>query len=365
MENLNEKLLGLYQFVSENYKSNANDIFYSMELLIESVRDSKNSILKSVQSADDFDKISELTGYGKSIKEIEGILNSYLDAFAAMSTNENDDGIDEESLDSEKTIPNYKDYEVDTEIPHLLTESFTHKKICGFFLNNIRYNVADWKTTLVKICELLYDKDSILFKNIIFSDRFTGNKIEYFSVTNKGKYYRKLKNANIYVWTCHSANAICSLIRRLLLEYSIPSNSLYIYLRADYTPLHSDIGKVEVITAPDANEDVKIGKFVRSAMRNLSVSGYVFDKQTLDSLLNDEDTKGRFGIGTSFFKEVKDETQIPKLTKDVKGYNRYWREVFEFNGRKFIVVSQWTKHNADRFKNWFADLPQIERYIKK
>lgn len=102
MEKLNEKLLGLYQFVSENYKSNANDIFYSMELLIESVRDSKNSILKSVQSADDFDKISELTGYGKSIKEIEGILNSYLDAFAAMSTNENDDGIDEESLDSEK-----------------------------------------------------------------------------------------------------------------------------------------------------------------------------------------------------------------------------------------------------------------------
>lgn len=259
MENLNEKILGLYQFVSENYKSNSNDIFYSMELLIESIRDSKNSILKSVQGADDFDKISVLTEYGKSIKEIEGILSSYLDAFVAMSTNESDDiiEIEEENPDSEKTIPNYKDYEVDTEIPHLLTESFTHKKIGGFFLNNVRYNVSDWKTTLIKICELLYDKDSNLFKSIVFSDRFAGNKIKYFSVTNKGKYYRKLKNANIYVWTCHSANAICSLIRRLLLEYNIPSNSLYIYLRADYTPLHNDTDNVEIATIPETNEDVK------------------------------------------------------------------------------------------------------------
>lgn len=71
-----------------------------------------------------------------------------------------------------------------------------------------------------------------------------------------------------------------------------------------------------------------------------------------------------FGIGISFFKEVKDETQISKLTKDAKGYNRYWREVFEFNGRKFIVVSQWTKNNADRFYSWLNGLPRIDKFIK-
>lgn len=361
MEDLNKKLLEVYKFVSDNYKSNANDIFYSMEFLIESVRDTKNSILKSVKKTNDFNEIYGLLDYGKSIEEIEGILSAYLNAFTTMSTTEErEDIIEEESIDNEKTIPNYKDYEVDAEIPHLLTESFTHKKICGFFLNNVRYNVADWKTTLVKICELLYDKDPDLFQNVIVSNRFTGSKIEYFSTSNKGKYYRKLKNANIYVWTCHSANAICSLIRRLLLEYNIPSNSLYIYLRADYTPLHSGVENIEVITHPDVSEDIKIGKFVRSTMRNLSIVGYMFDKQMLISLLNDEDTKKMFGIGISFFKEVKDETQISKLTKDAKGYNRYWREIFEFNGRKFLIVSQWTNSNKDRFYRWYNTLEGIK-----
>jgi len=358
MDTLNENLLSLYQFISENYKTNANDIFYSIEFLIESIRDSKNSILKSVQNEDDFDKISELTEYGKLIMKIERALNSYLDSFAAMSP-ESDEDVEDESPENEKAIPNYRDYEVDSEIPHLLTESFTHKKICGFFLNNVRYNVSDWKSSLLKICELLYEKDSVLFNSVIVSDRFKGSKIEYFSHVNKGKYYRRLKNTDIYVWTCHSANAICSLIRRLLLEYGIPSNSLYIYLRADYTSLHTDEKKTEHIPIQDTNDDMKIGKFVKTSMRNLSASGYVFDNQMLNLLLTDEYTKQTFGIGTSFFKEIRNEKQIRKLTKDAKGYNRYWCEVFEFNGRKFIVVSQWTTHNADRFKSWLAKLSQI------
>lgn len=100
-------------------------------------------------------------------------------------------------------------------------------------------------------------------------------------------------------------------------------------------------------------------------MRNLSTSSYEFDNQTLSYLLNDDYTKMKFGIGTSFLKEVTNETQIPKLTKDAKGYNRYWREIFEFNGRKFIVVSQWTKYNADRFKKWLNELLGIDMFIKK
>lgn len=218
---------------------------------------------------------------------------------------------------------------------------------------------------MVKVCELLYAKDPTLFEKVIFSDKFIGNKIKYFSKTNEGKYYKKLKNANIYVWTCHSANTICSLIRRLLLEYNISSNSLYIYLRADYTPLHSNtMNNGSDVVIPETNDEVKIGKFVRTTMRNLSTYGYNFDKQTLGLLLSDEETKNIFGIGTSFLKEVKDETQIQKLMKDSNGYNRYWCEVFEFNGKKFVVVSQWTKNNADRFKTWLYKLPNINKYIK-
>lgn len=361
---LDEKMLGLYQLICDNYQSNAEDIFCSMEFLIESVSNSKNAILQSIQNEKDFDRIFELTEYGKYVEKIEKTLNTYLDAFASMSASECTD-VEDENLESEKTIPNYKDYEVDPEIPHLLTESFTYKKICGFFLNNVRYNVSEWKTTLIKICELLYDKDSVLFEKIIFSEKFVGKKIEYFSRTHKAKHYHKLKNANIYVWTQHNANTICSLIRRLLREYNIPANSLYIYLRADYTPLHNASVKNDAITISNENEEIKIGKFVKMTMRNLSVSGYTFDEQTLNILLDDDETKKTFGIGTSFLKEVRDEAQLSRLVKDAKGYNRYWREIFEFNGKKFIIVSQWTKHNADRFKRWFNGLPNTERIVAR
>lgn len=58
MENLDKELLALYQFISDNYKSNADDIFCLMELLLESVRDSKHLILNSLHNNNNFNKIS-------------------------------------------------------------------------------------------------------------------------------------------------------------------------------------------------------------------------------------------------------------------------------------------------------------------
>lgn len=356
MKNLNIDFLELYKFLDVNYKPQSEDVFYSLELLLESIRNSKNAILETMKdNVGDLAKVSSLLKYAEKIENIENILNDYLDSFVISYSND-EEIIDDDEDDEKRNIPNYKEFEVDQETPHLLTESFTHKKICSFFFNNIRYNTSDWKSALVKLCEILHNIDSYKFINIVKSKQFNGKKRNYFSFDGNGKYYRKLENSEIYVWTCHSANAICAIIRKLLREYNIPMNSMYIYLRADYTPLHNII--------PDAanehivDEEVKIGKFVRESMRKLSNQNYKFENDMILKLTNDYDTKKMFGIGTSFFREVKQGVDISTLTKDVKGYNRYWKEIFRFNNKEYLLVSQWTKNNSDRFHKWFSRLPK-------
>lgn len=39
-----------------------------------------------------------------------------------------------------------------------------------------------------------------------------------------------------------------------------------------------------------------------------------------------------------------------------KGNGRCWKEVFEFNGKFYLVVSQWQKFNRERFNNWLNTL---------
>ena len=95
-------------------------------------------------------------------------------------------------------------------------------------------------------------------------------------------------------------------------------------------------------------------------MRKLSEINYRFNNKMIEDLLSDVETKRMFGIGIPFFKEVKENDNVSVLTKDSRGYGRYWKEVFEFNGRKFLIVSQWTNSNKDRFYRWYNTLEGIK-----
>ena len=264
---------------------------------------------------------------------------------------------DNEDSEDEKVIPNYQDYQVNPDIPHLLTESFKNKKICGFMIDNIRYNADKWKIALKKICEILFEKNPKKFNSLVNNKNFQGRKIKLFSFSdNNNKYYIKLDNADIYVWTNRSANDICSTIRKLLIEYNIPINSLYIYLRADYTSLHN--GTIDINIQENVDEEqIKIGKYVRTNMRNLSNNNYRFSQDMLNKLTDSTQTKIIFGTGFPFLKEVIGNANISELAKNSSGYYRYWLEIFEFNGRKFLINSQWTKNNSERFHKWFDSLP--------
>lgn len=255
---MNHDYVKTFEYLEENCKAEASDVYYALEFLVESIRRTKSAISKTIQlNPTDFDKISEISKYGKNAEEIEKILNEYLDSFAVGNIELSEpigDEDEEDDIKIKKIIPNYHDYDVNQKIPHLLTENFTFKKACGFMFEEIRYDVKNWKDLLAQLCEILIKKDQNIFDDYANSIQARGHKVAYFSKSNNGNdYYYKIKNSQWYVWTNRSVNAICSTIRSLLAAYSISINSLYIYLRADYTALHIENDNGEKIV-PDNSE---------------------------------------------------------------------------------------------------------------
>lgn len=348
MDKLNTEILELYKFIEDNYKNESDEIYYSLELLLNCLVNTKNALANDIsKNSGNLSKVGYLYTYATKIENLEEIIGNYLSAFVSDNSNTTeklkyDDG-------EKQIVKNYNDYET----PHLLSESFTNKKISAFIFEGIKYEVNDWKSTLLKLCEILVNKDSDKFLSFVNSDLFSGKKRKYFVFNCREEHYRKIASTNIYVYTCFNTNTICEFMIKLLQEYNIPMDNVYVYLREENAFQKNENSKY---SDKNHTEDVKIGKYVRESMRNLSNKHYRFSQDMLDKLTDGDATKKLFGIGIPFFKEVKMGVDIYVLTKDIYGYNRYWKEIFRFNDKDYLIVSQWTKNNADRFINWFKGL---------
>jgi hypothetical protein len=110
--------------------------------------------------------------------------------------------------------------------------------VVAFSFNNNRYPAKDWKDALLQTCDLLADIDATKFSEFINDPVMKGRKISYFSKKHLDRKNAKMKNIEVYVWTNLSANSIRKLIRKLLKKFNIKLTDYYVYLRADYTPLH-------------------------------------------------------------------------------------------------------------------------------
>lgn len=348
MDKLNTEILELYKFIEDNYKNESDEIYYSLELLLNCLVNTKNALANDIsKNSGNLSKVGYLYTYATKIENLEEIIGNYLSAFVSDNSNTTeklkyDDG-------EKQIVKNYNDYET----PHLLSESFTNKKISAFIFEGIKYEVNDWKSALLKLCEILVNKDSDKFLSFVNSDLFSGKKRKYFVFNCREEHYRKIASTNIYVYTCFNTNKICEFMIKLLQEYNIPMDNVYVYLREENAFQKNENSKY---SDKNHTEDVKIGKYVRESMRNLSNKHYRFSQDMLDKLTDGDATKKLFGIGIPFFKEVKMGVDIYVLTKDIYGYNRYWKEIFRFNDKDYLIVSQWTKSNADRFINWFKGL---------
>ena len=110
--------------------------------------------------------------------------------------------------------------------------------------------------------------------------------------------------------------------------------------------------------SPDESNGLKVGLYIRSTLRQLRESGFVFSEQQLRDICDLKWSKETFGLSTPhpFARIVDGSTPVPDLVKDERGYNRYWNEAFTFGTVDLLFTSQWYERNRNHFDKWLSAL---------
>jgi hypothetical protein len=220
--------------VKTDFPKKAIDLSESLELLNETISDTMNPINVKINEAflnrdfntrEKFDQmVIAIYKYEQLIAEIVNQLEVEL-----LDIQPEDNVIEKEKKDT----PNYAEYYVDTNNVHTLYEDFTHKRPCGFRINEERVvEVTTWKEMLVNTCEFLLVVDENKFMSFEHMSRMNGKKRKYFSIDKEDMFEPWIVGGKIFVETHMSSNGFRNLIVKLLKEYNFKINEFKVYLRA-------------------------------------------------------------------------------------------------------------------------------------
>ncbi len=97
--------------------------------------------------------------------------------------------------------------------------------------------------------------------------------------------------------------------------------------------------------------------FVKTAMKNLSESGYEFDEELLNYMQTDSFTKEYFKNKKALHLPFLISTDKPRYDKAGK-HQRYWKDILTFNEKTFYAMSQWDNSDGsrERFIEWYKSL---------
>jgi hypothetical protein len=104
---------------------------------------------------------------------------------------------------------------------------------------------------------------------------------------------------------------------------------------------------------PVRSADTKIGTWIRTAMRNLSESGYTFTAHQIEEMTTSEWSKQVFRTGKPFMRIY---TGTNTSINDENGYPRFWNEPFNFGAYRVLVSKEWYKQDFQKFENWYNSL---------
>ena len=226
----------LIEAFKNDFPGEAIEIQECLDLLSQVLDEGVDSIKNKFNDVIDERDYIKWDLYKKIVQLIDNFRDQ-INGFASKLNVDVDENMDE--ADSERTIPNYENYRVDSNIPYTLYNDFTYKRPSGFELLGNRYEANDWKSVLLNICELLISKDCVIFELFLNDKSMNGKKLKYFSKDeNELRSPRRIGNTDIFVMTNMSANQIRTLISSMLRKYKINLSECKIYLRADYSSLH-------------------------------------------------------------------------------------------------------------------------------
>lgn len=230
----------LVDFLLRETPGHAKELQSDIGLLLSSLVNTQCAIEGMLPSIDgDYSKIGEYYTMSRKLKKINDELSELEKLLGAKNAQEQEDD-DELSTIQKITQTNYDDYKVDESVSHGLFENYTHKRPVAYSLDGVRYSARDWKQVLRIVCEVLNQKDSKIFDSFVRNKDMQGSTRIYFAYTDDRMYDgKRISGSNVYIETNHNANGICSIIANMLEKYNMPVTSMQIYLRSDYTPLHT------------------------------------------------------------------------------------------------------------------------------
>ncbi len=121
--------------------------------------------------------------------------------------------------------------------------------------------------------------------------------------------------------------------------------------------MDSAVGSNQDIVIPELpDRSLKVGKFIRTAMQQLSSSGYMFSKSQLEKLCDKAWSKKTFHTNWPFMKrkQADGETQL----RDANGRMRYWVDSFVFGDVEVYVTKELFQESGSMecFIEWYERL---------
>jgi hypothetical protein len=135
----------------------------------------------------------------------------------------------------------------------------------------------------------------------------------------------------------------------------------------DHATNKSDLHEVETKEhcEYDSEEQKKIGEYVRIKMRELSNSRFTFSDSDIDVMQEKSWTKKVLGLDYELIRIYNEKYDISEQIKDELGYNRYWKELFNFGKYKILLNSQWFERYRGSFDEWYNKLHKTKNTPKR
>lgn len=229
-------------FLQKEVPSNAGDLNNSINSTLEIIDRTRAAIMGRMNKLARSGRHNDARGFFDADEQLMNIENFLKEFISDIQT-----GTSQEQSVTNNTVnktvadrPDYASYKVDEKESHNLDEDFANKRPVGFILEGKRYSVRNWNRLLVMVCEILSQKDPKLFQSFPEDESMQGRTRTYFSRSPMKYSCKKVGGTNIYVLTNNNGNGNCGIVVRMLEKYNIPTTSMEIFLRADYTPLHED-----------------------------------------------------------------------------------------------------------------------------
>ena len=199
---------------------------------------------KQIQFSTEKNSFDDISRIAESCQQISEISIRIENAIALMEVKPSNKEIVfegntniEKKFSSRKPI-DYADFDVDNMEPHTLDEDFEYKKICGFEINGIRFEVSSWQDALIQLCSYLYNIDGNKMLGFVDDPYFKRRKVSYFMKESVPRRNKIIPGTNLYVWVNNNANTLVRLMRDMLVRYLISPETMTLYLRRDLSSLH-------------------------------------------------------------------------------------------------------------------------------